>query len=248
MDSITEVWAPPNTPIVTQGNATADVAFESTESLESTVYSGSPIIFRNSLPWALATLELEHRLLAEEDLYDTISPSSTASSPMDSADTSATSLLSEELGSMYDVETYAHPAHTTTRTVIRPSRPRSSHPLAFLRPSPVRTPTVVTCPSNSPDTSRPTSPVTRPVSPLNGTLKAFKLITDATLFEEDLDYYEHQWRLEQYGQGQMEIGVTKQTAVTVEYTYDCTEEEDQVVYPRRRLPSLLGPPVFTRLV
>ena len=168
-------------------------------------------------------------------------------SPTDYEDTSAASLLSNELRTIYQTQSYVHPTHTITRTVIRPINLRAKSPLAFLRPVPVRANSYPAHPISP--VSSPTIPTPRPVSPFTGALKALKLITDVTLFEESLDYFEHRWAMEQVGEGRIEIMVSKRQSITVEYECPVDEEEEQVVYPRRkRLPSLLGPiaPLFTR--
>ncbi|KAH8103545.1 hypothetical protein BXZ70DRAFT_738215 [Cristinia sonorae] len=232
MTKTADLHAPPNTPVITQMGSitTNDVA--SRDSLDS-LYSNSPLIFGNSLPWAIASLELEHRLSAEaEDAYDV----NTSDDSTDSTSTSPTSLLNEELYSVYEVEKFIRPTHITTRALIRPLGKKSAPgPFSFLRsaPTPVAQP-------NTPATSRPTSPIPRPVSPLVGALKALKLITDAMVFEEDLDFYEHRWAMEQAGKARVEIGVRRQVTVTVQYTVQeghGEEQEDEVVYPRRRLPN-----------
>ncbi|THH19225.1 hypothetical protein EUX98_g8819 [Antrodiella citrinella] len=231
MDALTELRVPPNTPMPLRKsyplyNTNKEAAPASTDSLLSSDYSNSPLIFGTSLPWALASIELEHRLRAEDDQWNSEGTGSEPS-PTDTARTSAMSLLSDELCSIYHVETFVHPTHTVTRAVIRATQPKYHSRFAFLRPS-------------TPAVGRPTSPMPRPVSPLTGALKTLRLITDATLFEEDLDYYEHRWMLEQAGQSQMQISVKKQVQVTVESVRHVVDDEDEVVYPRRRIPSFFG--------
>ncbi|TCD64484.1 hypothetical protein EIP91_004045 [Steccherinum ochraceum] len=248
METITELRAPPNTPMPSSpkmqppyGSAAA-LASQSNDSLASTVYSNSPIIFGNSLPWALATLELEHRLRTEEDPYDFESPGGVTIlevTPIESVYTSTTSLLTgtDESNTESYVDTFVYPTHMTERKVTRPANPkRSRAPFSFFRSGPSRAASPT---PGSPEDSRPSSPVPRPVSPLTGPLKALKLIKPEMFFEEDLDFYEHRWALEQTGQAKVEVMVRKQVKVTVDHLEMLAAPRDKIDgrAPDKQIPT-----------
>lgn len=234
------ICAPPNTPTATvQSNHPWDeiqnhIGLESSPSLLTGVYTYSPIIFGNPRSLALTTLELDRRLETEGTMDDLDSPEDLVgpSTLMGSNEIPITTHF-DGLVRNHQVKTFQHPTHIVTRTVIRSNSTKFSSAIGFMRPQSLRVPTPVVGTIGNLVT-RPTSriPTTRPVSPLSGALKALKLITDSTMFEEDLDYYVRRWALEEDSQSRIEICVSTRTTHVIELVSGTEDDEDQVLYPR----------------
>ena len=164
-----------------------------------------------------------HDYIRSGDSHGTSSSSYDDSSPEISPSSSPTK-FSRFPGMVTITDTFEHPTHTVTRTVIRPSPSHSFFSLPFK-------------PSHSPPESR-----SRGSRSFFQTLEQTPTSDSGFTFEEELDAYEQRWEDERVGRNAMDIYVVIDRESSQEESWRSLVQE--VHYnrrpPNRRLSSECG--------